>query len=37
LLRHGFGFWTALLAGCVLTVLLYSLVTWAGPRFGLRL
>jgi hypothetical protein len=37
LLRHGFGFWTALLAGCVLTVLLYSLITWAGPRFGLRL
>jgi hypothetical protein len=37
LLRQGFGFWIALLAGCLLTVLLYALMSWAGPRFGLRL
>ena len=37
LLRHGIGFWVALLAGCVLTVALYGLMVWAGPRFGLRL
>jgi hypothetical protein len=37
MLRHGFGFWTALAAGCVLTVVLYSVMVWAGPRFGLRL
>ena len=37
LLRHGVGFWLALLAGCLLTVALYALVTWIGPRFGLQL
>lgn len=37
MLRHGYAFWLALLAGCVLTVVLYSLMLWAGPRFGLRL
>ena len=37
LLRQGWGFWTALVIGCVLTVLLYGIVTWLGPRFGLRL
>lgn len=37
MLRHGIGFWTALIAGCVLTIALYSLMTWIGPRFGLRL
>ncbi len=37
LLRNGFGFYVALVLGCVLTVLLYGLMTWAGPRFGVRL
>lgn len=37
MLRHGYGFWVALLAGCILTVALYGLMIWAGPRFGLRL
>ena len=35
--NRGWSFWGALLAGCALTVLLYSLTTWLGPRFGLRL
>ena len=37
MLRNGFGFWVALAAGCVLTVALYSLMLWVGPRFGLRM
>ncbi|TPG14549.1 DUF3147 family protein [Sphingomonas oligophenolica] len=37
LLRHGIGFWTALIAGCALTVALYAAMTWLGPRFGLQL
>ena len=37
LLRHGVGFWASLIAGCVLTIALYSLMVWAGPRIGLRL
>ena len=37
MLRQGFGFWPSLIAGCVLTVALYGLMVWAGPRFGLRL
>ena len=37
MLRNGYGFWIALCAGCVLTIALYSLMVWAGPRFGLRL
>ena len=37
LLRNGFGFWVSLAAGCVLTVALYALMVWAGPRFGLRM
>ncbi|GBQ67227.1 hypothetical protein AA103196_1631 [Ameyamaea chiangmaiensis NBRC 103196] len=37
LLRHGVGFWSALAAGCALTVALYLAVTGIGPRFGLRL
>jgi hypothetical protein len=35
LLKAGIGFWVALLIGCGLTVLLYSLMSWIGPRFGL--
>src|SRR3954454_6942232 len=37
LLRHGLGFWPALLAGCLLTVLLYGLTIWVAARFGVRL
>lgn len=37
MLRQGIGFWVALAAGCVLTVLLYLTMTWLGPRVGLRL
>lgn len=37
LMRSGFGFWTSLMAGCALTVLLYFLMLWIGPRLGLKL
>lgn len=37
MLRSGLGFWVSLAIGCGLTILLYLLMTWAGPRFGLRL
>jgi hypothetical protein len=37
LLRHGVGFWIALVAGCCLTIGLYVAMTWLGPRFGLNL
>ena len=37
LLRQGVGFWTALAAGCALTVGLYAAMTWIAPRFGLQL
>ena len=37
MLRHGVSFWVSLAVGCALTVALYSLMVWAGPRFGLRL
>jgi hypothetical protein len=37
MLRRGLPFWPSLAAGCVLTVGLYLLMTWIGPRFGLKL
>jgi len=37
LLRQGLSFWTALAAGCALTILLYLAMTLIGARFGLRL
>ena len=37
LLRQGASFWLALVAGCALTVILYALLTWLGPRWGLQL
>lgn len=37
LLRQGFGFWTALAAGCVLTIALYLLMVQFGPRLGIRI
>lgn len=37
LLRSGLPFWTALMAGCALTVALYLAMMQVGPRLGLRL
>jgi hypothetical protein len=37
LLRSGASFYLSLALGCALTILLYSLMVWAGPRFGLKL
>jgi hypothetical protein len=37
LLNRGWGFWPALLTGCVLTVFLYLAMTWASGRLGFRL
>ncbi|WP_029934286.1 DUF3147 family protein [Sphingomonas sp. UNC305MFCol5.2] len=37
LLRHGVGFWVALVAGCCLTIMLYAGMTWIAPRIGLQL
>lgn len=35
LLRNGIGFWVSLLAGCILTVILYGTMLIIGRRFGL--
>ncbi len=37
MLRGGLGFWPSLVVGCAVTIGLYGLMLWAGPRFGLRL
>ena len=37
LLRHGVGFWLALVISCALTMALYSLTVWLLPRFGISL
>jgi hypothetical protein len=37
MLRAGIGFWPSLMAGCVLTVILYFLTAWALARFGINL
>ena len=37
MLRQGYSFWSALAAGCAVTIALYLATTWIGPRFGLRL
>lgn len=37
LLRVGFGFWTSLGLGCLLTIALYFLLLWLAPRFNLPL
>ena len=36
LLKRGVGFWPALVAGCILTMLLYAAMMWSGPRLWLR-
>jgi len=37
MLRRGIGFWPSLIAGCLLTMALYSLMIAIGPKLGLRL
>ncbi|MDH4384347.1 MAG: DUF3147 family protein [Caulobacter sp.] len=37
LLKRGMGFYPALLLGCVMTMALYALMVWIGPRMGLKL
>jgi hypothetical protein len=37
MLRRDWPFPAALAAGCALTILLYALTLWVGPRLGLRL
>ncbi len=37
LLRNDVGFWTALVAGCLLTIALYLAMAFIGTRFGVRL
>lgn len=37
MLRHGAGFWTALISGCLTTVALYLAMTWVAPHIGIRL
>jgi hypothetical protein len=37
LLRRGAPFLPSLALGCAVTVVLYALTTWLGPRLGLRL
>jgi len=37
MLRNAFSFWASLAIGCALTIALYLLMTWVGPKFGLRL
>ena len=37
MLRNGIDFWPALLLGCGLTMLLYVLMGWLGPSFGIKL
>lgn len=37
MMRNGVGFWTALVAGCVLTIALYLAMAFVAPRFGVKL
>ncbi len=37
MLRSGLGFWSSLVAGCVLTSVLYLITAWTLARFGIRL
>ena len=36
MLRTGVGFWTCLVAGCLLTMALYAAMITLGPRLGIR-
>ena len=35
MLRHGVGFWAALVLSCVLTMAFYAATVWLLPRFGI--
>lgn len=37
MLNRGVAFWLSLASGCLLTMALYTLMVWLGPKFGLRL
>jgi len=37
MLRQGWSFWAALVAGCALTIVLYLGMVQVGPKLGLRL
>ncbi|HEX8300033.1 DUF3147 family protein [Sphingomonas sp.] len=37
LLKRGVGFWPALAAGCLLTMVLYAVTIWLATRAGVRL
>lgn len=37
LLLRGWSFWAVLAIGCLLTIVLYGLVTWGSARLGFRL
>jgi len=37
LMRKGLTFWPALLAGCLMTMVLYAATAWAAQRLGMRL
>lgn len=37
MLRRGVPFWLALTLGCMVTVMLYLVMTWTAPKIGLRL
>lgn len=37
MMRNGWGFWSSLLAGCLLTMALYAAMIAFGPRIGIRL
>lgn len=37
LLKRGMGFYPALVLGCLLTMALYGLMIWVGPKPGLKL
>ncbi|HEX4637274.1 MAG TPA: DUF3147 family protein [Rhizomicrobium sp.] len=37
MLRHGVGFWIAISAACLLTVMLYGVTILIAARFGVRL
>ena len=37
MLRRGMPFWPSLASACALTIGLYSLMVWLGPKVGLKL
>jgi len=37
MLKRGVAFWPTLAAGCLLTMTLYAVMVWLGPKVGLKL